>query len=354
MSLNEQAVNSAAKLATLLRGRRWRFSLRSALVIVLLFAVAFAAFGWRMRQAQRQAAIVEKIRATGAADVLYDYKPRATMIPQWACDWLGEDFFYDVIGVAIGPAEVSVYDIMKQKLDPPSTSTFQVGEALAVTEPLPKIRMLMIHHAVVRREALEQFAGWERLTYVVIESCDVGDDDLMPLARAVNVRSISLRRQPIGDRALVHLRQMSQLRVLSLEETNVTDEGLSELSNFPHLRELSLHKAASVSDRGMVSVGSCGELQYLDLAGTAVGNEGVREAANLKDLHFLNLCKSRVTDEGLRHLATLTKLEEGLFRGTSVTQAGIDQIPSLVKSKGYRIDQSAKSAEVTAGSTVDQ
>jgi hypothetical protein len=45
-------------------------------------------------------------------------------------------------------------------------------------------------------------------------------------------------------------------------------------------------------------------------------------------------------------LAPLANLEEGFFFGTAVTQAGVDQIPSLVKSKSYITGSGAKANPV--------
>lgn len=339
--------------------RRWRFSLRGLLVLVLISAVIFAGLGWRWRRAQRQAAIVEALRKTGVAHVMYDYEVhtsdegdlgRVTIVPQWLRRVLGEDFFSDVHDVTIGPASrvaTQPPDGWKPPLGGRAVSESQCRRALRIAASLTQIRSLYIQDAVVRQEALEQLTCWEQLSDLRIDGCDVRDEDLAPLSRAVNVRSLHLHRQPIGDAALVHLRPMRKLNALGLGLTDVTDKGLNELASFPDLEELWLFQTA-VTDAGMPHVGRCPKLQFLELSATSVGDEGARYLAGLLNLSYLNLINSRVTDAGVAQLAPLTKLEQGLFGGTTVTQEGVNKVPSLVKSGSYLLGQPATPASPQA------
>jgi len=261
-------------------------------------------------------------------------------VPRWLRNVLGEDFFSDVHALHINPATMSGKappDGRKVPLGPRGVSEPQCRGALVLAAPLRQIRWLQIHQAVVRHDALAQVTCWEQLTALRMDGCDVRDEDLEPLARAANLRWVSLTREPIGNQAITHLRNSRRLRELHLGATNVTDAGLAELTHFPELRELRLFQLAGVSDGGLVHVGNCSELRFLDLTSNAVGDKGMRELAKLPELRYLNVCKTMVTDEGLKHLAPLGHLEEGLFGGTAVTQDGVDQVPSLVKSKSYML-----------------
>jgi len=80
----------------------------------------------------------------------------------------------------------------------------------------------------------------------------------------------------------------------------------------------------------------------------------MRELAALEQLKNLRLQNTQVTDAGMKHLATLSRLETGLFTGTSVSQAGIDQVPSLVKSKGFVIDKPTVPVTPTVNSATDR
>jgi hypothetical protein len=64
------------------------------------------------------------------------------------------------------------------------------------------------------------------------------------------------------------------------------------------------------------------------------------------------MSETRVTDAGMKHLAALSQLKEAQFLGTAVTQAGIDQVPSLVKSGSYRLGMPSKSVKPDTDGTV--
>ncbi len=292
---------------------------------------------------------------------MYDYQiqtldegdqGRLTIVPRWLRSILGEDFFSDVhkLGIGGGNGGIEPPDGWKAPLDARAVSESKCRQALEIAAPLDQIRSLAIHDAVVRRDALDQLTCWGGLIDLRIDGCDVRDEDLAPLARAVNLRAAWLNREPIGDEALVYLRSCGRLRTLALGVTNVTDKGLSELARFPELRELWLFHDAGITDLGIVHVARCPKLRFLELSSTNVGDEGVKALAQLAELRYLNLCKTWVTDEGVKHLAPLANLEEGLFFGTAVTQAGVDQIPSLVKSKSYLLGKRA-APQVTPAST---
>jgi hypothetical protein len=329
---------------------RWRFSLRAALVVMLLFAITFAGFGWRLRRAQKQAATIEKIHATGIAKVEYDYQMgQSSNVPRWARNWLGDDFFSDVHRLGIRPKDersTAPPDGWKEPIGARGVSARHCEEVLVLATSFSQIRSLSIRQAVVHKELLERLTCWEQLTHIEIDGCDIRDEDLEPLSRAINVRSVELNRQPIGDRSLAYLRNMSQLTELELGVTNVTDDGLVVLDSFPHLQELSLWDTRT-SNRGMAHVGRCRELQTLALAATAVGDDGVREVGRLSELRILDLSATQVTDEGVKHLAPLANLDQAMFLRTAVTQAGIDQVPSLVKSKNYLLDKPVNTVTTT-------
>ena len=283
---------------------------------------------------------------------MYDYEVqtsdegpwgRITIVPKWLRQLLGDDFFSDVHALSIGNANAAEPpDLWKPPIGTRGASEARCRSALALAAPLRQIRSLAIQDAVVRRDALEKLTCWDRLSDLRIDGCDVRDEDLAPLSRAVNVRNVHLHRQPISDAAVALLQPMHRLQTLGLGFTEVTDEGLAVLANFPELNELWLFQT-DVSDAGMVHVGQCKKLQFLELSGTNVGDEGVSQLAGLTDLNYLNLSGTQVSDAGITHLAPLSHLEQGLFDGTSVTQSGVDQVPSLIKSRSYSIGQPAPS-----------
>lgn len=63
--------------------------------------------------------------------------------------------------------------------------------------------------------------------------------------------------------------------------------------------------------------------------GEEVGNEELREIANLEGLDHLErlvIVESRITDEGLVHLTKFPRLRDVYFRGTRVSEAGVERL----------------------------
>jgi len=80
--------------------RRFRFSLRTLLALVVLLGVGL---GWVVQQAERQRKAVEAIRKAGGI-VRYDYEMdeggnAEPPVPTWLMRLVGDDYFADVAAV---------------------------------------------------------------------------------------------------------------------------------------------------------------------------------------------------------------------------------------------------------------
>jgi len=84
--------------------RRFRFSLRTLLVVVVLLSVGLGWFAFKMRQAERQRKAVEAIIEAGGwvtydcdlyEDLGYMQRP-VSPAPAWLTRLVGDDFFLDV------------------------------------------------------------------------------------------------------------------------------------------------------------------------------------------------------------------------------------------------------------------
>jgi hypothetical protein len=125
--------------------RRWyQFSLRSALIITALVAIACSMLGSKIEQTRRERDTVKKIAECGG-DAVYDYEEEnlnEPYGPEWLRGILGENFFSEV---------VAAYRV---QLD---------GEALKdVLETLPYVKELQICTPVKDSE-LANFAGLTQL-----------------------------------------------------------------------------------------------------------------------------------------------------------------------------------------------
>jgi hypothetical protein len=183
--------------------RRWlQFSLRTMMVIVLLFGCGFGWLGMKLRQAREQREAVKAIR-TWQAVATYDYEldPRQDPFtrpvppgPSWVRGLLGDDFFAHVV-------------IVDNLFDP-------VGKEI-------KSKMT--------------------------------DDGLVYLRAFPHLRELYLRGRPFNDVGLVHLEGLTQLETLYLDATQVTDEELVHLQGLARLKRLFLN-GTKVTDAGVVEL----------------------------------------------------------------------------------------------------
>jgi len=115
---------------------------------------------------------------------------------------------------------------------------------------------------------------------------NLGDDDLMELAKIPTITLLSVRFAPnLSDTGIAHVAEMTSLRHLRLEGVPVGDEGINALQCRP-------------------------ELISLLLAGSAVTDAGVPSLAQLPQLRTLDLTGCNVSATGLSHLSNATSLEE--------------------------------------------
>ena len=84
-----------------------------------------------------------------------------------------------------------------------------------------------------------------------------------------------------------------------------------------------------VTDAGLKELATIKSLQNLQLYGTQVTNAGLKELAGLKSLKCLNLSSTQVTDAGLAHLKALPHLMALSLERTGVTAAGLKQLDDI-------------------------
>jgi hypothetical protein len=133
---------------------------------------------------------------------------------------------------------------------------------------------------------LQSLAGGKFAQRVV--RVDVGSDatdaDLRRLVGFSHLHTVMIAKGPeVTDEGLAHLAKVSGLRALMLGRAQVSDEGLRHLRRAKNLRELWIG-SDRITDDGLAAIGSLSELRLFAV-------------------------EANVTDEGMRRLTSLTKLE---------------------------------------------
>lgn len=129
---------------------------------------------------------------------------------------------------------------------------------------------------------------------------------------------------------------------------NVTDAGFANFNGLTNLKELRCAQCR-VSKRGLDPFVN---LESLDMSYSQFGNDAMASLSGMKNLRRLLLRDTTVTDEGLKHVAGLTKLEELDLYGVRVTDKGIAYLKDLKEMRKLILlgaDVSDESVPVIAG-----
>ena len=105
-----------------------------------------------------------------------------------------------------------------------------------------------------------------------------------------------------------------------------TDAEMKELASLQHVRSLSAHH---LTDDGLRHVATLGELQELLLQGSQVTDAGAEHLKGLSTLRTIDLGRTKITDAGLRHLEGLRQLQLLSVWGNKITDAGLVHIAKL-------------------------
>ena len=119
------------------------------------------------------------------------------------------------------------------------------------------------------------------------------------------------------------------IEILNLYTCQVSDDDLRCLKELRTLRVLNL--PGSITDDGLAHVANLTRLEALDLNSTKVTDEGLAHLQRLRELRFLDLSGTEITDAGLTHLRGLRQLEALGLGETRVTDEGLAKLKPLAR-----------------------
>ncbi|MBC8874585.1 MAG: hypothetical protein H8E44_34540, partial [Planctomycetes bacterium] len=219
--------------------RRWWFSLRTQLVASLTLLVAMGWFTVKMRQADPRRNAVEAIRKAGGY-VLHDYGG-STVPPRWLTNWIGHEFFTDVIEVRfycpeeIGDVDVEV--VVQHTKGKVHISSLDLGgtevtdTSLQRIEALTTLETLKLSATQITGAGLEHLKGLVNLEELALAATEVNDAGLSNLQGLTNLQRLDIRGTHVTNAGLNHLKSLGSLEVLDLYSTPVTEEGIEGLRN---------------------------------------------------------------------------------------------------------------------------
>ena len=132
-------------------------------------------------------------------------------------------------------------------------------------------------------------------------------------------RGTLVKPQRVTDEWLRSLDRCRKVRVLVLDGSQLTDGAFAQIGKLRDLELLYVSNAFAVTDAGVFSLKKLRRLRNLNIDDSQIGDHSVATIADLPDLTSLSLHGSNITDEGLRHLATMKRLESLSIGGGPAT-----------------------------------
>jgi len=307
-----------------------RFSMRTMLAVMLVAAVFFAWFGWRLRKSQRQAHAVAVLQGLGAAYAYdfqtYEYELKGPMnrtvrsvkpvavagqspYPRRLHKLLGVDFLHNVTRVHL---ETS-YRLSEEDID-------RLWDALG---NLPDLIYLEASGPVTRPGTIQRLRDPRRLQRLALRWANIGDEDLAVLARMPRLAELNLNETPVTDAGMNHVGQTHSLKMVELHHTKISDESLRDIARLSQLRRLRL-------------------------SGTAIGDEGIRHLRGLESLSDLDLVHTKITDRALDDVASLSFLDRLDLSMTAVTEKGLGRLERLPHLRCLRLEAMTGMPDVLA------
>lgn len=247
------------------RRRRLQFSLSGILLLTALVGAWLAPQVNHARRQREVVALVEQFHGKLAYDYQRDRNGKPPG-PKWLRDWLGEDYFADLIVVRVPGVRPA---------DP----------RLASIGDMKRLVTLDLHDGAVDDELARQFGGLLQLRKLDLGGTQLTDAGLDSLGRLTELRELNVSRTSVTSAGLKTVGSLHSLEVLGLAGNAIDDHGLRELEPLKHLK-------------------------YLDLAWTQVSDRGLEHFNNLRERMVESLHGSRVTEAGIEQIKVFGTLEK--------------------------------------------
>ncbi|MCA9258251.1 MAG: hypothetical protein KDA61_03575 [Planctomycetales bacterium] len=301
-----QAVGGGGKLA--LSPWRWRFSLRTLAIGMIVASVAMASV---MRWVRQRHEVLERIRLRGGSPVFVARRPA---------------LLRTIFGDAAGCRVVAIHFDADDNVRESTLDEIARGFEADWREPTYELQSMFpeVETVSYRKYAMnlvgvgKKFVEWRRLHTLKFESCEV------------------------FGQSLAHIDQHPALRSVTLEECKADETSLRWISRIPHLDSLVIRTADEVasnearpwsaSDETLDNLSDARFLKRLRLGRCWVTNDGLAKLAKVASLEELECISPHVTSLGVRapvDLPVLRVLEVSGARLGDGRLAGLREFPSL-------------------------
>jgi Leucine-rich repeat (LRR) protein len=194
---------------------------------------------------------------------------------------------------------------------------------------------------------LAHLANFKSLKKLTCFNANITDSALEHISKIDSIEDLSLYMTGIDGSGLIHIKNLTSLKSLSLSKTSVTNASLVHLKDMTWLRELELYDV-KIGDSGLVYLKGLRSLEKLILGSidrnsdvSPITNAGLVHLSTLTKLKNLGLYRTCITDDGLKHLSSLKNLETLSLNRTKITGAGFVYLNKHAPLRSLGLDETA-------------
>lgn len=241
-------------------------------------------------------------------------------------------------------------ELLREAASKPDLWSFQFksdARSARCTKPDEKLRglcefseleVLDLAYCPVGDAGLSELKSLSRLFRLALNSESITDDGLRDLPSMIRLAQLELVGCSVTDRLLKRIAPLKQLELLNITACRITDDGLFHLRSFPNLRNLLVSKANAyygsgrwaktgrsnaITDDGLRHIAQLSALEELELVGCEVSDRGVAHLSILTALKSLDLMDTQVTGDCLKHFAGVVSLERLFLTDCPLTDEGL-------------------------------
>lgn len=219
--------------------RRWfRFSLRTMLVLVFLFACILTYVNHSINRGQRQIKAVTVLRSETQAIIEFEdqFEEDGGLINKWV------------------------------RPGPPQTA-WQNYETEVVAISLKVNRKQLADDKF--QAILDAISCFPNLRYLHLDCSGEFIPELFSIAISHDLRRLSLTNMNLTDEHICQIKKVEHLERLNLSQNSITGSNLALFSKMPHLEILYLSNNA-IADESILELTKCESLEIVDLSGNPI------------------------------------------------------------------------------------
>jgi hypothetical protein len=213
-----------------------------------------------------------------------------------SCGWLSGSAHL-VAQNPLAPPHPEVVDKIRSALAPWKAE-------VSVDPSLPQQAPVLVLLDTANDAALKKLAQYPAIGAVQIidaRRCTAGG--YSALKSLPHLYKLSLEHSSLTPAGLTAIAQCAQLRSLVLMDAGLTDATLASLKSLRYLEHLNLNNNPKITDEGLKTLASLERLRSLHLAHTSITNKGLETLKSLEGLRTLNVVQTAVSQKALEQLA---------------------------------------------------